>query len=130
MGASLYAKAADLIGNDAWQEVSDATSSPRPLAEEILSSISSEELLPAQTSDGVPVVVARTKSGRLIVAKDNCPHDGGLLSTGFVEGERIVCNRHGWEFECPYTNGQNPDACPSKKDVDVLVRRNDFHSQR
>mgnify|MGYP001557315103 CR=1 FL=1 len=44
------------------------------------------------------VAVARLGSGALVVVEDACPHDGGRISDGFVEGERIVCARHGWEL--------------------------------
>lgn len=43
--------------------------------------------------------VAMLESGHIAVLDDVCPHDGGLLSDGFVEGERVVCARHGWEFD-------------------------------
>ena len=45
-----------------------------------------------------PVAVARLASGALIVVEDNCPHDGGLISNGYVEGELLVCARHGWQL--------------------------------
>ena len=45
------------------------------------------------------VAVARLGSGKLVVVDDECPHDGGRISDGFVDGERIVCARHGWELE-------------------------------
>ena len=45
------------------------------------------------------VAVARLGSGRLVVVDDVCPHDGGRISDGFVEGDRLVCARHGWELE-------------------------------
>ena len=45
-----------------------------------------------------PVAVARLASGRLVVVEDVCPHDGGPISDGFVEGELIVCSRHNWEL--------------------------------
>jgi nitrite reductase (NADH) small subunit len=44
------------------------------------------------------VAVARLTSGRLVVVDDVCPHDGGRISDGFVDGERLVCARHGWEL--------------------------------
>ena len=47
----------------------------------------------------VPVAVARLGSGKLVVVDDECPHDGGRISDGFVEGERLVCSRHNWELE-------------------------------
>ena len=46
-----------------------------------------------------PVAVARLESGRIVVVEDECPHDGGRISDGFVAGERLVCSRHGWELE-------------------------------
>jgi nitrite reductase/ring-hydroxylating ferredoxin subunit len=45
------------------------------------------------------VAIARLGSGRLIIVDDECPHDGGRISDGFVDGERLVCARHGWELE-------------------------------
>ena len=45
------------------------------------------------------VVVARLESGTLVVVDDECPHDGGRISDGFVKGERLVCARHGRELE-------------------------------
>ena len=44
------------------------------------------------------VAVARLGSGRLVVVADECPHDGGRISDGYVDGERLVCARHGWEL--------------------------------
>ena len=46
-----------------------------------------------------PVAVARLGSGKLVVVDDRCPHDGGRISDGWVDGERLVCARHGWELE-------------------------------
>jgi phenylpropionate dioxygenase-like ring-hydroxylating dioxygenase large terminal subunit len=45
-----------------------------------------------------PVAVARLGSGRLVIVADVCPHDGGRISDGFVDGDRLVCARHGWEL--------------------------------
>jgi len=48
---------------------------------------------------GRVVAVARLESGRTVVLEDRCPHDGGRISDGWVEGEHIVCARHGWELD-------------------------------
>lgn len=48
---------------------------------------------------GRPVAVARLGSGTLVVVDDECPHDGGRISDGWVDGEKLVCARHGWELE-------------------------------
>jgi phenylpropionate dioxygenase-like ring-hydroxylating dioxygenase large terminal subunit len=45
------------------------------------------------------VAVARLTSGKLVIVEDECPHDGGRISDGYVEGERLVCARHGWELD-------------------------------
>jgi len=45
------------------------------------------------------VAVARLESGTIVIVADECPHDGGRISDGFVAGELLVCNRHGWELE-------------------------------
>src|SRR5258706_1644348 len=61
------------------------------------------------------LAVARLSSGRLVVVEDVCPHDGGRISDGFVEGERLVCARHGWELEpcgqmCVKSSGRSPKS--------------------
>jgi nitrite reductase/ring-hydroxylating ferredoxin subunit len=55
------------------------------------------------------VAIARLGSGRLVVVDDECPHDGGRISDGFVDGERLICARHGWELEA--RNGRCERAC-------------------
>ncbi|HEX2690934.1 MAG TPA: Rieske 2Fe-2S domain-containing protein [Kofleriaceae bacterium] len=55
------------------------------------------------------VAIARLGSGRLVVVDDECPHDGGRISDGFVEGERLICARHGWTLEA--RNGRCERAC-------------------
>ena len=55
------------------------------------------------------VAIARLGSGRLVVVDDECPHDGGRISDGFVDGERLICARHGWALEA--RNGRCERAC-------------------
>jgi nitrite reductase/ring-hydroxylating ferredoxin subunit len=55
------------------------------------------------------VAVARLGSGRLVIVEDECPHDGGRISDGFVDGEQLVCARHGWQLEV--RNGRCQRAC-------------------
>jgi nitrite reductase/ring-hydroxylating ferredoxin subunit len=55
------------------------------------------------------VAVARLGSGRLVIVDDECPHDGGRISDGFVEGEQLVCARHGWQLDV--RNGRCQRAC-------------------
>jgi nitrite reductase (NADH) small subunit len=60
-------------------------------------------------------------------ALDNvCPHRGGPLGQGFVDGNKIVCPWHGWEIEAKTgaANGQPAVAVyPLRVDGnDVLVK--------
>jgi nitrite reductase/ring-hydroxylating ferredoxin subunit len=48
---------------------------------------------------GEPMAVVRTLDGRVFAVPDSCPHDGGPLSDGYLDGDRLVCARHGWEFD-------------------------------
>jgi phenylpropionate dioxygenase-like ring-hydroxylating dioxygenase large terminal subunit len=57
------------------------------------------------------VAVARLGSGRLVVVDDVCPHDGGRISDGFVDGERLVCARHGWELEAEGSRCRRARPC-------------------
>lgn len=47
--------------------------------------------------DGVAVIVFNL-DGEYFAIKDECTHDGGVLSNGELEGEVIVCPRHGARF--------------------------------
>ena len=89
--SSLTALLIDTIGydpDDGRPAIADVD--PRELA--------AGSILPAR--DGArAVAVARLGSGQLVVIDDVCPHDGGRLSGGFVEGDRLVCVRHGWELD-------------------------------
>jgi 3-phenylpropionate/trans-cinnamate dioxygenase ferredoxin subunit len=36
--------------------------------------------------------------GKYFAIEDVCTHDGGILTGGVVEGEQIICPRHGARF--------------------------------
>jgi 3-phenylpropionate/trans-cinnamate dioxygenase ferredoxin subunit len=44
-----------------------------------------------------PVVVLNI-NGQIFAVGDECPHDGGPIGDGTVEGEEIICPRHGARF--------------------------------
>ena len=48
-------------------------------------------------ADGVAVVVFNL-DGEYFAIRDYCPHDGGELANGKVEGDVIICPRHGARF--------------------------------
>lgn len=60
-------------------------------------------------------------------ALDNiCPHRGGPLGQGFVEGTKIVCPWHGWEIEAKTGEANGQPAVASYElrieGDDVLVK--------
>jgi 3-phenylpropionate/trans-cinnamate dioxygenase ferredoxin subunit len=47
--------------------------------------------------DGAQIVVFNL-SGKYFAIEDVCTHDGGQLTGGTLEGDQIVCPRHGARF--------------------------------
>ena len=43
--------------------------------------------------------------GTFFAISDRCPHAGGPLSEGFVDGTEVSCPWHGWTFDL------NPETC-------------------
>ena len=68
------------------------------------------EVRPARDGSGAPVAVARLSTDEVCVVADRCPHDGGLLSDGFLEGDVLVCARHHWELD-PRTGARVRSRC-------------------
>jgi 3-phenylpropionate/trans-cinnamate dioxygenase ferredoxin subunit len=60
-----------------------------------------EELSPGDfrtvDADGTQIVVFNLE-GEYYAIEDVCTHDGGQLTGGHVEGDQIVCPRHGARF--------------------------------
>ena len=48
-------------------------------------------------ADGIAVAVFNL-GGEYFAIKDVCPHDGGELANGKLDGEVIICPRHGARF--------------------------------
>lgn len=105
------ARAADLIGEDPRVE-----RPPRPALSEASQSIGPGEVAAARDDQGRDMAVYATRAGAVFAVLDQCPHDGGPLSSGFVEDGKLVCARHGWEFDgengnCP---GRSARICPRR----------------
>jgi len=49
---------------------------------------------------GEPIVLVRTKGGKLFALEDRCAHRQVPLSQGVVDGENIQCCYHGWIYDC------------------------------
>lgn len=96
---SIRAQVAELLGEDIGAERAGLRAKPTrlPIAQALRTC--PREAMVAALDEGKPVAVAVLADGSTVVLPDSCPHDGGLLSDGFVEGNVIVCARHGWEFD-------------------------------
>jgi nitrite reductase/ring-hydroxylating ferredoxin subunit len=64
-----------------------------------------------------PVAVYRA-AGRLCAVRDNCPHAGGVLSRGELDGTVVTCPEHGSQFDV--TTGERVRG---PADVDVETYR-------
>ncbi|MBI3058547.1 MAG: non-heme iron oxygenase ferredoxin subunit [Deltaproteobacteria bacterium] len=47
--------------------------------------------------EGKPIAIFNL-NGAFYATDDNCPHEGGPLSDGFIEGESVTCPWHGAAF--------------------------------
>jgi len=48
--------------------------------------------------DGAGVALFR-RGGEILAIGNECPHQGGSLCDGWVEGDIVTCPLHGWEFD-------------------------------
>jgi NAD(P)H-dependent nitrite reductase small subunit len=63
--------------------------------------------------------------GRIFAIDNICPHRGGPLAEGVLEGNTVICPWHGWRFDV--TTGQNPIIPPARVDTfEVKVEGDDI----
>ncbi|HZQ20140.1 MAG TPA: Rieske (2Fe-2S) protein [Terriglobales bacterium] len=48
---------------------------------------------------GVKVICVANVSGTITAMDNVCLHMGGPLGQGYIEGNKIVCPWHGWEYD-------------------------------
>ncbi len=76
---------------------------------------------------GKPVALFHV-DGRFYATQNNCPHRGGPLAEGELEGTVVTCPWHAWRFDvCSGLNADNPNlklACypVTVEGDDVLVQ--------
>jgi nitrite reductase (NADH) small subunit len=49
-------------------------------------------------------------AGRYYAISDTCPHAGGPLSDGWLDGTEVTCPWHGWSFDVQYTDNDPGDG--------------------
>lgn len=50
-------------------------------------------------ADGTPYAVCNF-NGELRAFEGTCPHAGGPLGEGMIDGQNLVCPWHAWEYDC------------------------------
>jgi nitrite reductase (NADH) small subunit len=61
-------------------------------------------------TNGTSVAVFNAGGGRVYACGALCPHEGGPLAEGWLEGDAVVCPWHGFDFELPTGRCRvNPD---------------------
>ncbi len=76
--------------------------------------------------DGVDVAVFNL-DGEFYAIEDICSHDGGEIASGTIEGNEIVCPRHGARFCIKTGNVKSPPAYENISCYDI--RLNDSRIQ-
>ena len=66
-----------------------------------------EDDMTVATIDGEQVLIVNV-AGALRAYSNACPHQGSSLSDGLLEGERLTCSKHLWEFNALTGRGINP----------------------
>jgi nitrite reductase (NADH) small subunit len=60
--------------------------------------------------DGLPpIAVFRTADDEVFALVDRCPHRGGPLSEGIVQGRAVACPLHGWVIDLHSGAAEGPD---------------------
>lgn len=59
---------------------------------------------------GETVAVFRTAEDEVFALIDRCPHRGGPLSEGIVQGRGVACPLHGWVIDLASGEAEAPDV--------------------
>ena len=61
-----------------------------------------------------PIAIFRTAEDQVFALVDRCPHLGGPLSEGIVQGSAVACPLHGWVIGLGDGQAETPDeGCTS-----------------
>ena len=78
-----------------------------------MAKLEQESLIGTQVA-GVELVAVAC-GDKVNVFEGRCPHQGTLLSEGYVEDGRLVCRGHGWQYDCA--------SGVKVEDEDICLRR-------
>jgi nitrite reductase (NADH) small subunit len=61
------------------------------------------------------IAIFKTMDGRIFALWDKCPHKGGPLSQGIVNGHSVTCPLHNWVIGLDSGEVQGPDKGCARK---------------
>jgi nitrite reductase (NADH) small subunit len=71
-----------------------------------------------------PIAVFRTADDEVFALVDRCPHRGGPLSEGIVQGRAVACPLHGWVIDLHSGEAEGPDeGCTETVAVRLASKR-------
>jgi NAD(P)H-dependent nitrite reductase small subunit len=65
-------------------------------------------------------------NGEFYAIDNLCPHQGGSLSEGFIEGSKVTCPFHSWQFDVTSGQGIMPPS-EGVKSYPVDIQGNDIY---
>lgn len=79
--------------------------------------------------EGLPAVIFNL-NGHFYGLEDCCSHDGGELSSGEVDGNEVICPRHGARFDIQTGAVLSPPAYEDIRRVSVRVNNGMLQAKR
>jgi nitrite reductase (NADH) small subunit len=86
------------VSGDEWVDVGGLADIPRRGARRV-----------RDPHGGVAIAVFRTADDAVFALVDRCPHKGGPLSEGIVQGCAVACPLHGWVIQLDSGEAEPPD---------------------
>lgn len=65
----------------------------------------------AFTVNGHEIVLVCAEGGAIKAFQGMCPHQDIALAEGKLDGKRLICRAHLWQFDVTTGKGVNPDDC-------------------
>ena len=73
---------------------------------------------------GDEIALFRTGDGAVYALVNRCPHKGGPLSQGIVQGDKVACPLHDWKISLATGQAQGPDkGCVPTIPVKLVAER-------
>lgn len=75
------------------------------------------------SANGIEIALFNV-DGTFYAIENTCPHRGGPLGEGMIDGNNVICPWHGWQFDV--TTGKSPFMPVGVKTFEVKVEGEDI----